>query len=275
MIIRYTGRAVIDWGSNDKDCLVCLLRDLSPKCPEAARCTNLIVVNYDSFFFFNFTRYFDVLGFNRAQSRFGGNLIDLYHNFISDVWVEIVLLFYFLRFVDRKRWMGYCLKGTCWYKTTSDWTARILLFIFGTLLISILQGCFYFLLFPLIKVCYCSRGVKIVIEFFFCFVVVVMIRSFTTFTRTIIHVNGSLTITSSYACKKKLRNCMFQLIKVTWDFNHEEWVLSKWPLIFHCLRYTLTGSGLPLGDYVADLYTTSSFLLSWTWRGQLQLTAWV
>lgn len=114
LIIRYTGRAVIDWGSNDKDCLVCLLRDLSPKCPEAARCTNLIVVNYDSFFFFfNFTRYFDVLGFNRAQSRFGGNLIDLYHNFISDVWVEIVLLFYFLRFVDRKRWMGYCLKGTC------------------------------------------------------------------------------------------------------------------------------------------------------------------
>lgn len=90
LIIRYTGRAVIDWGSNDKDCLVCLLRDLSPKCPEAPRCTNLIVVNYDRFFL-NFTGDFDVLGFNRAQSRFGGNMIDLYLNFISDVWREILI----------------------------------------------------------------------------------------------------------------------------------------------------------------------------------------
>lgn len=112
LIIRYTGRAVIDWGSNDKDRLVCLLRDLSPKCPEAPRCTNLIVVNYDRFFL-NFSGNFDVLGFNRAQSRFGGNMIDLYLNFISDVWREIVFfLFYFSRFVDRNGWRGYCWKVT-------------------------------------------------------------------------------------------------------------------------------------------------------------------
>lgn len=104
LIIRYTGRAVIDWGSNDKDCLVCLLRDLSPKCPEVPRCTNLIVVNYDRFFM-NFSGNFDVLGFNRAQSRFGGNMIDLYLNFISDVWREIVF-FVFVFFHDLLIGMG-------------------------------------------------------------------------------------------------------------------------------------------------------------------------
>lgn len=104
LIIRYIGRAVIDWGSNDKDCLVCLLRDLSPKCPEAPRCTNLIVVNYDRFFL-NFSGNFDVLGFNRAQSRFGGNMIDLYLNFIFDVWREIVF-FVFVFFHDLLIGMG-------------------------------------------------------------------------------------------------------------------------------------------------------------------------
>lgn len=97
LIIRYIGRAVIDWGSNDKDCLVCLLRDLSLKCPEAPRCTHLIVVNYDRFFL-NFSGNFDVLGFNRVQSRFGGNMIDLYLNFISDIWREIHVVFFSLLF---------------------------------------------------------------------------------------------------------------------------------------------------------------------------------
>lgn len=57
----------------------------------------LIVVNYDRFFL-NFSGNFDVLGFNRAQSRFGGNMIDLYLNFISDIWREIHVVFFSLLF---------------------------------------------------------------------------------------------------------------------------------------------------------------------------------
>lgn len=70
------------------------------------------------------------IGFQSSSITLWGNLIDLYHNFICDVWREIVFLFYFSRFVDRIRWRCYCLKETCWYKTTFDWTARILLFNF-------------------------------------------------------------------------------------------------------------------------------------------------
>lgn len=53
----------------------------------------------------NFSGNFDVLGFNRAQSRFGGNMIDLYLNFISDVWREIVF-FVFVFFHDLLIGMG-------------------------------------------------------------------------------------------------------------------------------------------------------------------------
>lgn len=132
MFLDYTlHRPSGNWLGIERQRLSCLsITRFVAKMPEAPRCTNLIVVNYDRFFL-NFSGNFDVLGFNRVQSRFGGNMIDLYLNFISDVWREIVFFFsfYFSRFVDRNGWRGYCWKVTyaLTQKTTFDWTARILL----------------------------------------------------------------------------------------------------------------------------------------------------
>lgn len=88
------------------------------------------------------------IGFQSSSITLWGNLIDLYHNFICDVWREIVFLFYFSRLLLERNVL---VQNNFWLNSKN-----FIIQFFEHYGFPFCKD-----VFSLIKVCYCSRGVKI------------------------------------------------------------------------------------------------------------------